>query len=408
MQVSYSLFGNYTPGYAFYTTTQVLALSALFAYILLIVSKWNVPNIVPSLTLLAFCVFPGFSMWSVVATKDVIFSGLFGLCVVLLFDLLAMTERGERPSKIQWVCLGVSLFVMFLFRNNGVYGFILFAIIIVVATRKFRKEIFAVSLSVVLAYGLLTGPLYGVFDIEAGGKQELMSVPAVQLARTMLNAKGLTDEQKEFIQNYVPDWEKYDDSLADPVKGSFQVEKVLEDPLDFVQGYTQLGLKYPGIYSSAFLRLSVGFWNPMDDYTFGEEQQGMAPFILGNRKPSELRPANEYIYMDTESFLPHSAYEALDKARISYPELSVPGFASLFQTGTWVWLIAFYIVTCVYLRKRIYLIPALFFFTYWLTLLLGPVSIYRYTMVVFVCVPIFISVLTSFKYEGGLKPKGNS
>ena len=40
------------------------------------------------------------------------------------------------------------------------------------------------------------------------------------------------------------------------------------------------------------------------------------------------------------------------------------------------------------------ILPAVLLLAYWLTLMLGPVSIFRYSVVAIACVPIFIAALS--------------
>ena len=60
-----------------------------------------------------------------------------------------------------------------------------------------------------------------------------------------------------------------------------------------------------------------------------------------------------------------------------------------------VWMVFLYIAWCFYQRKYRYLVPASFLVALWLTLLLGPVVLYRYVYPIVMSVPLLISfVLT--------------
>lgn len=385
------LIGSYAPGLAFYTLTQMFILSALLARVVLISSRWNIPPLVPTLMLLAYAFFPGFSLWSVIATKDVLFFGLFAFCLALLIDLL-ISVRSNNVRKNQWIHFGIALLFLFLFRNNAVYGFALFLIIALFVLKKYRKQFLLVSISVFCVYSVLTGPFSDAAGITPGDKREMLSVPMSQLACVLYNDETVPESDRNFIKTYIPNWEKYDPHIADPIKNTFNTDAFLEDPLYFIKGYTKIGLEHPSEYINAFASLNVGFWAPSMAYTGNEMKGEMTPFKVGNRDI----PKGEYISIETNSKLPQ-LYSFLINARDQKIELGIPGLASLFQIGTWVWVIVFYVASCIFNKNKLLILPSLFFFCYWFTLFFGPVSIYRYGVVAAACAPIFIAVMMSMK-----------
>ena len=136
---SAKLFGSYIPGVAFYTVTQMLVLSALFVKIMTIVARWDISRAVPIVMWLSFALFPVFPFWSMVATKDVVFSGLFALCCACIADLavrriatcththththtpgfsvldLQKTRKEKRESRGDWTASGISFLWDFCF-----------------------------------------------------------------------------------------------------------------------------------------------------------------------------------------------------------------------------------------------------------------------------------------------------
>lgn len=388
--ISNYFLGSYAPGLVAYTIIQMLILSALLARVVLITTRWKC-SFMPIVSLLVYALFPGFSLWSVIATKDVLFFGLFALCLALLIDLL-ISIKADSVQKRQWIYFGIALLFMFLFRNNAVYGFVIFLIVCLFIIKKYRKQFFLVSLSALCAYGILTGPISDAAGIEPGDKREMLSVPMSQLASVAVKDSAISEEDLEFIETYIPDWKKYDPHIADPIKATFNTDAVTEDPLYFIKGYLGIGLKNPLAYTDAFASLCKGFWAPSMAYTKNDMTGEMTPFKIGNRDV----PEGEYISIQTESKFPQ-LYSLLTNIRDQKAELVIPGFASFFQVGTWVWLIILYIASCIYNKNKLFIIPALFFMCYWLTLLFGPVSIYRYGVVALACAPIFISILISLK-----------
>lgn len=404
MMASQALVGDYAPGFFVYTLSQYMAVSAAYAAVVLAIGRWNVPSVAVYLALALFCLFPGFANWSVVGTKDVAFTALFALCVVQLFDLMVFrTRSGKRAWSLAWLTL---LFFM-LFRNNAVYGFALFAAIVLIACRAYWKQTVAFCGSAILVVVLITGPISYAAGVVPGSKNEMMSVPAAQLARTMLLADDLTDEQKAFIEEFSPNWLEYEPQLSDRVKGAFNEKAFTDDPLRFLRGYLSLGFEHPLIYTDAFLWLTSGLWSPMDDYSDPVQWRSSPWNDFVNRTPDGMWHEEDFIWISGEPKVPEVMLRAESALINRHYELSVPGLASLFQMGTWIWLDAFFCLVAFYCRKRRLLIPALFLWSYWLTLYLGPISLYwRYTMVACACAPLFVCALFAMKRVWAGRPVG--
>lgn len=404
MLVSEKLVGSYYPGFAFYSISQVFLVSLVLALSIRKIGSWPIPQAFVPVATIFVCVFPGFATWASVATKDVAFAALFGLATVLLFDLLVFHSPKTQESAITLhntkktlIELWIVLLLVFLFRHNGIFAFV-FLLIPLLLSEKQKRAIAAFALSLLASYALITGPLFGLLNPIPGGRTEAMSVPAVQLARVANMCNNLSTEDQEFIDTYVPDWPNYNESLSDPVKATFQIDAVSDNPLGFLFGYIRIGLEYPAVYTDAFLRLNTGFWSPITI-------RNNSPYSgLNVREPSDARPESDYLYIKPQSIIPAEAKDCVQSAMTERYELYIPGIASLFQTGTILWSIVFYVFICLAQRReRRWFYPAVFFFGYWLTLLFGPISLFRYANVAFACLPAFAGAILSMRrIEGNL------
>lgn len=405
MQVSMDLFGSYYPGYAFYTVTQMIVVSAAYAYALSVVFKWGISRTARIVFLIFFALFPGFASWSVASTKDVLFAPLFAMCFVQLLDILVFNKDDTEHRRIRIAALWLSMLAMFMFRNNGAYGFVLFAVIAIVFFSGKRVKMAMFAVSVVAVYALITGPLYAVCGVRPGGSQEMMSIPAVQLARTINVAPdSLSSEDREFIEEYVPDWKDYINEVSDPVKFTFNADKVKEEPMQFLSGYLKIGVAHPNIYTDAFLRLTIGYWSP---WLNNDDQWYMSPFGRAiNTYPGEF--GEGYIYLEQASPLPNAVSQMWDRVQDDNLEQRIPGIATLFQTGTWVWFLLFLCAVCIRNRRYDALVICMFIWTYWFTLLLGPASMYRYSNVLFACLPALCVLLASLHSRAEISRSPNT
>lgn len=71
-----------------------------------------------------------------------------------------------------------------LFRKNGVYAFAVMALILLFYHKHYLKRIGLLLAAAFCSYFLITAGLTTVLHAEGGGKQEMLTVPIQQLART--------------------------------------------------------------------------------------------------------------------------------------------------------------------------------------------------------------------------------
>ena len=431
---SKALCGSYVPGVAFYTLTQMLVLSALFTGIVRIIARWKIPQVLPLIFWFVFALFPVFPFWSVVATKDVIFSGLFALSCACLVDLTvqkaprlqsqtqsqtqdqtqsqtrdqaqAQTQsqtqdqtqsrtqsqaqaqaQSKTHSALHFILLWLLLMLTAMFRNNAIYGFALFAVLLLVFGGKLSMGRFkpaAFMGSAVLAWVIITGPVYGALGVAPIQSKEMMSVPAQQLATVAQQGENVTEEELSFIEKYVPDHAKLKEKIADPVKNNFNSKEMTEDPLGFAAGYLKIGFAHPVAYTNAFFRLELAFLSPFGGNVKSAESTAAyvenrtkwnAPAIIIN-EPS-LAPA---LKGALTTFLKGDAVSC------------VPLVSTFWQGGFWLWVVFLLLALCRYLRKQKIAFIAAFILCYWATVCVGPVAIFRYALPLVCCAPLLIAL----------------
>ena len=116
-------------------------------------------------------------------------------------------------------------------------------------------------------FWLIVNPIYSLAGVVPGSSAEALSVPAQQLAYTRVeNSKSLTQAEKDFIDEIIPDWKHYNPTISDPVKAKLRVDSIKARGLDSILTYVNVGMKNPSLFLTAFLRLNVGYWYPSSDY----------------------------------------------------------------------------------------------------------------------------------------------
>lgn len=246
-----SLFGSYSVGLAFYTVTQVCIFSLCIARVVSYAYESGHPVIYAAALVFA-SIFSGFSVYSTMTTKDVVFSGLLALVLLWVYR----TMRGDIPSvrTHSWLLYGFALFLLaMLMRNNALHAFLIVTLLAFAfqVVRAFDARLLLGALvPAIAATVLITGPVYRALNIEPGPSKEVMSVPSVQLASVLVDhGAELESADRSYIEQLVPDWRRYDrNTLADATKEHFNTGLVSSDPLRFVCLYVKLALCYPGIF----------------------------------------------------------------------------------------------------------------------------------------------------------------
>ena len=391
---SWNLFGNYVVGAAFYSIVQMLILSGLFTKIVLIVARWKFSKYAPVIIWFAFTLFPLFPFWSMIATKDVIFSGLFALSCACIADFVIrnpLHQFENRTEKFRYI---LSLWILFLltamFRNNAVYGFILFGFLLLIFGRKLLiKRISSVLFlgSIIIVYFCITGPIYSACGIAPSKSKEMFSVPLQQLATVAKQADNVSEEELAFIESYVPNYSNLKDWIADPVKKKVNSEQLNNNPLEFFEGYIKIGLAHMDLYTNAFFRLEFNYLSPIGNY-IPETDQREGPYT----KNRTYNDPEKYIHINEPSLFP-VLKEAVEASFTQY----VPLYSLLYQYGIWFWVLLLFFILACYTRKREFVFWALFIICYWITVILGPVGWFRYALPLMFSVPLLLALFYYLK-----------
>lgn len=392
--------GSHEAGMFCYSLFQMLCLSATFSILYTIYIRTRASKLIRRFILLFFMLFPTNMIMSFSATKDVLFAAFFALSVMLLLML------AEKPELIKSMKYDISICFVFIlmatWRNQGIYVIALTTVLAILLMWKYKKRILIVFTATMMFVLFYTNYVCMWFGIESvNSLKEMMSVPCVQLSRVMLYEKEiLTESESELIQEYIPDYEaySYNSGISDKMKKSLNTGRIEENPIEFVKLWLKVGMKCPITYFDAFARLTIGYWYPDMNYRDVEayhpyweyystgilQEFDNNKYLLLEQKPVKgLEWLNEEFY--------ELSYEN------SYQSIAIVSL--FFSSGLSVWLVIFYIAICIYRKKYNYLVPAGFVFLFILTLLLGPVVLYRYIYPVCLACPLLLISAINFKNQ---------
>ena len=386
--------GNYETGMALLSLIQMLLLSGMFAYGIEKARGWSCGRLCRGLMLCFFAFFPVHPILSVSMTKDVLFSGLWLICLLLLYDMLDGPEKFFHSVKKQVVFL-IFVCLMLSFRSNAIYAFAAAALLgVLVFHRKYRKRLAVLCLAGICLYGGFQSVLYYAMGAEDGEPQEAYCVPMQCLVGTALRHPELIpeDETGQLLMGVVPRdlfsenlADNFDPHLADPVKERWR----RMDPEDFEAGeliktWISYGLKYPLDYIDIWGSLTLGAWYPFDtthaDIYEGERQGYLLTDFQKNSAMNMERPASKWPWME-------SLYEKIATENVHQ---KIPVISLLFAPAAYSWITFFCILQAVFRKKYGELLPLGMLFFYWGTIMLGPAALVRYLYPLIVSAPFML------------------
>lgn len=397
LQLGYAM-GDLEAGFAGMALFQMLLYSLVAAYATSFMYRVTKRKWVVVLAILFFGVLPVNTVLVMCTTKDVIFTILF-----LLF-LLILAERfffAEGKKKL-WLDLGLFFVCCFMaqFRNNAIYAVVVFGVFWVIFAAK-KERLRVLLLCVLLVVG---SKVTGVIIKEAIGtemgtaKVEMYSVPIQQFARVGLyHSHELDESTRATLEQYVPEryWEGYNPPLADTVKAGIGAY-VFPDTWDGNEAqvlfdWAKIGLKYPNDYLDAFLELTRGYWF-WDDRSHAEclgyGVEGRMGLIY-TYNSAALGTGGEILH---ESKFPWLE-EQLEKVVSGNCYYNWPVLSLLFKPAFYFWGICLMLLAFLYLKRKEQAVFSLFTVLYMATMLLGPVVQIRYVFPAIVALPLLVVLL---------------
>lgn len=394
MKVMYKIIPSYNVGIAVYLLIQMTVVSGCFAYMITFLKRIGVRRWIVNAGIAFLALFPTVSMFVCCTTKDVYFSAGVILFTTLLLELARDEEDFWKVKWKKWLLVFAILLIL-LFRNNGLYAFVVFLPFFLWVYKKYWKILVRILAGVFAFYVLFNVVMNAVFQVKPGEKAEMLCVPMQQLARMHTEAKEcFSEDDLEIMYSLIPEviLKNYKPKLADSVKVNFLEDNFKSSPGKYIDLWVRMGLKRPDIYINSVLMNTYGYWYPdtiIDAYTdvklvtryYGESSY----FAFETERPGERKSLIPFL----EGF-----YEKLS---LEIYQQKLPVISMLFSMGFWKWI---YLFMLLYLWKTGYGKQGFAFCLMgliYLTVLLGPTAIIRYVLYFFFGVPMVLALLFDTK-----------
>ncbi len=386
------LTGSYNTGIVVYVTAQMIILALLFGWVLGKLKKFGSGTVLGIISFLFFGFFPVIPMYVLCTSKDTPYTAGMLVVLVLLTDLCReKREFWKKRGKV--FGLGAALFVMAVFRSNGVGVFLLMIpVLLWLAGKGFRRRMAALAAVVLAAYFGLQAGLDAALHPENTDAMEGFTVPIQQLTRAWnYNPEVFTEQDRtELFEIFSEEaMEMYNPKLSDLVKSRFSTKTFSEDPGKYAALWMRIGMRAPATYLNAWLMTSYGFWYPntvIDVYNGNLNYTESSYFSCETEAPGER----------------HSYFPWLERQyeKISWEKEihETPVISWLFSPGAlcWVWMLGGLFLIAVDKRKEAAaLLPVYFNF---LTVLIGPTYLVRYVLIFWFGLPVLLSSLSAVWY----------
>lgn len=265
MNIGTKLFGSYEAGILIYSIGQMLLTAASFSFIIHYMSKKNIGNIFRIVALAFFAFYPVFPMYAVTMWKDIPFSLSIVFFIICLIEIATNKDNFLNSIKKN-ILFVISIITMMIFKNTGLYIFILTIPFIFIFAKAYRKRVLIIAVICIVFYSLYNGPFLKIMNIQKGSSSEMLSIPLQQLARTVRDrGSELSEEELEIIHEYIElddIGESYNPISSDPIKFNVNKKAFEEDKGSFVKIWISLFFKFPVEYVEAFLCNNYGYWYP--------------------------------------------------------------------------------------------------------------------------------------------------
>ena len=243
-------------GLFLFVLMQTLIMSAVLAWTLELMKRWNAASWIRKLTFAVYCVAPYFAGYAAFPIKDYLYTAFLVLLVCLMAEWMIL--RGQFwqhiGKNVLWI-VGTTL--MILCRKNGIYLYFVVATVVLVQMglhkmkgakdtadsrqpeadkreksaawkqwmRTAGRKLIVVCLPFVLVF-VVEGIITQVYHVEKDSPKEMFSLPFQQTARYVKEyGDEISEEEREIIAkvlDYDSLAEIYEPMTADPVKTTYR------------------------------------------------------------------------------------------------------------------------------------------------------------------------------------------
>lgn len=269
VQIATTIGFGRTTGIALYTITQMSFMALCLGYLSVwFIERLSIRKHFVWLTIALFGLSPYIATYSIALWKDPVFS----CCICMISTVLADAVFSGKgfTSRLQTASLCFFSLIAMLFRNNGPY--IIVALILLLAAASIvtyvrKKSLGYVSILLplcisLIAYGVISGPVYSALHVTPTEKVESLGIPLNQMARVAALNGDMSDSDRAYMNSLLPldqYKDKYRPACTDMLKWdpAFNAEPLNND---FWSHWVSMLIHNPRVYFEAWEMQTFGYW----------------------------------------------------------------------------------------------------------------------------------------------------
>lgn len=385
LEIGYFLFNSYQIAGYIVTLVQIVIFALCNAYaISFIFNNFKVNIFIKIVVLFLFGLMPYNSILAVSITKDVIFSGLFVVLIVIMLKIIYFEEN----KNSLYIGLGIISIILMLLRKNMVIVSLLFLVLIIICKNKNKIMLIKtliISLIITISLSTCVDSLFRKSDYSL---YETLSIPLSQLAKISIDYyDDFSNYDKAMVYKLWgidEDYRNYSPYLSDKIKLP-NFDYLLSDSdnfNEFLQWWLKMGIKYPKSYIESFLSQNIGSW-----YIFDKTHSEIYDIKYYDGKPiTEFNGVYGYLqtfcfetdYPIYEDSLMPMVRDTLVKFVSNNQYQDIPMLWILFSPALYFWVLVFNMYFKRHDNKTILIMS--FMLITWVSYLFGPCTLVRYML----------------------------
>lgn len=244
---------------------QMILLVFIFSYMIKYMKKLKVNDLIILWSILFIGLNPIIVTYAICAVKDTP-SAIFNMLYVIFLLQIIRNFNSIYRNKCRLIGLLVTILLVMLLRNNGIYTFLLSFPWLLLVYKKYWKKIMLTIFIPLIIFGLYDKVLLSSLNVSDGSIRETLSIPVMQLARVIRDKSEIfTDEDKKII-NDVFDFEmmkmKYDPNISDDIKNTYNINATDDQLKLFFGVWFKYLRRYPIIYVESLVNSTYWYFYP--------------------------------------------------------------------------------------------------------------------------------------------------
>lgn len=389
-------FNSGQAGVAIFIFLQMIFTTFVVTKIVLTVYKYSKNIYLYIISVMFYCALIFYQIMVVSVAQDVLFSAFFALTFMRLIELAIAPEEWIK-KKSNYFLLPLDIFIMCLFRNNGLYA-IIFIFPFILLFKKKEKIIITLCVIIpIILYKIITGPLYDNLGVKKNndGIKEASSIPCQQFARAYtynrqsFSQEDISDMKKYYLNISKLEYYKVRPCISDPQKNQLNKDNVKNDLKGYLKLYFRVGMKNKKEFINAFLLNNLGLWFPNKTYP---DERMFHPLIEYNMTIVNEKINSEYLRIDRNSKFP--IYERLLNKLVNKNKWQkIPIYSTICTLGFYFILTIYCLIMITYRKNWKLFVPMSIIIGLYITIFLAPVSLFRYCFPIIICTPLLFEIL---------------